>query len=103
MERCNPTCSSKRNSKAFYDDVECYPSKKWYNHAFKSLQFSSRQNFKFKHHFKLPISDYAKVHQQEEPHNSMAVRTLGAICLGLIDNAQGGYKFMSLATGKMIK
>ena len=57
----------------------------------------------YKHHFKLPIGDYAQVHQQEEPHNSMAEQMLGAICLGLINNAQGSYKFMSLATGKMIK
>jgi hypothetical protein len=56
----------------------------------------------FKHHFKLPIGDYAQVHQEEELRNSMAERTLGAICLGPIDNAQGGYKFFSLATGKMI-
>ena len=57
----------------------------------------------FKHHFKFPIRDYEQVHQQEEPRNSMAKRTLGAICLGPINNAQGGYKFMSLETRKMIK
>ena len=33
----------------------------------------------------------------------MAERTLGAICLGPIDNAQGGYKFMSLRSGKLIQ
>ena len=43
----------------------------------------------FKHHFKLPIGDYAQVHQQEEPCNSMAQQMLGEICLGPIDNVQG--------------
>ena len=57
----------------------------------------------YKHHFKMPIGDYAQVHEEEQPRNSMAERTLGAICLGPIDNVQGGYKFMSLRTGKMIK
>jgi len=57
----------------------------------------------YKHHFKLPLGDYAQVHEHEEPRNSMAERTLGAICLGPLDNAQGGYKFMSLRTGALIK
>ena len=57
----------------------------------------------YKHHFKLPIGDYAQVHQQEGSCNSIAERTLGAICLGPINNAQGAYKFMSLVAGKMIK
>ena len=41
-------------------------------------------------HFKLPFGDYAQVHQHEEPCNSDKERTLGAISLGPIDNAQGG-------------
>ncbi len=63
----------------------------------------SGKTLDYKHHFKMPIGDYAQVHEAEEPRNSMAERTLGAICLGPIDNAQGGYKFMSLCTGKLIR
>ena len=44
-----------------------------------------------------------QVHEEEKPRNSMKKRTLGAICLGPMDNAQGGYRFMSLRTGKKIK
>ena len=46
---------------------------------------------------------YAQVHENDQPRNSMEERILGTICLGLIENVQGGYKFMSLHTGKMIQ
>ena len=60
------------------------------------------KSLNYKHHFKMPFGDYAQVHEHEEPRNSTAERTLGAICLGPVDNAQGGYKFFSLRSGNCI-
>ena len=49
------------------------------------------------------FGQYVQTHEYEEPRNSLADRTLGAICLGPTGNRQGTYKFMSLRTGKLIK
>ena len=56
-----------------------------------------------KKHFRLPFGDYVQVHEQEEPRNSNKERTMGAICLGPMDNLQGGCKLMSLRAGKKLK
>jgi len=52
---------------------------------------------------KCEFGQYVQTHEYEEPRNSLADRTLGAICLGPTGNRQGTYKFMSLRTGKLIK
>ena len=54
-------------------------------------------------HFRLPFGDCAQVHQNKEPKNSNKEQTLGAISLGPINDAQGGWKFMSLATSCSLK
>ena len=54
-------------------------------------------------HFELPFGDCAQVHQNEEPQNSNKEQTLGAVSLGPLDNAQGGWKFVSLKTGHFMK
>ena len=53
-------------------------------------------------HCRLAFGDYAQTHEEHNPTNSMNERTIGAICLGPMENFQGGYKFMSLRTGKLI-
>ena len=50
----------------------------------------------------LHIGQYCQVHEEFTPRNSQLPRTQGAICLGPSGNIQGGFKFMSLATGKVL-
>ncbi len=51
---------------------------------------------------KLSFGDYAQVHQGDIITNTMAERTVGALALGPMDNIQGGYRFLNLATWKPI-
>jgi hypothetical protein len=50
----------------------------------------------------LPLGQYCQVHEEFTPRNSQLPRTQGAICLGPSGNLQGGFKFMSLASGKVL-
>ena len=50
----------------------------------------------------LQIGQYCQVHEELTPRNSQLPGTQGAICLGPSGNIQGGFKFMSLASGKVI-
>ena len=51
-------------------------------------------------HCRVEFGAYVQTH--EEHNNSMATRTTGAIALRPTGNAQGGYYFMSLSTGKRL-
>jgi hypothetical protein len=54
----------------------------------------------FKKHLSLQIGQYCQVHDEYTPRNSQVARTKGAISLGPSVNLQGGFKFMSLNSGK---
>jgi hypothetical protein len=54
----------------------------------------------FHRHCQLEFGSYVQVH--EESNHSMATRTVGALALRPTGNAQGGYYFFSLATGRVI-
>ena len=56
----------------------------------------------FKIHLNLLVGQYCQVHEEEAPRNSETARTQGALSLGPSGNIQGGYKFLSLQTGKKI-
>jgi hypothetical protein len=45
---------------------------------------------------------YCQIHEEDQPRNSMAARTQGAISLGPSGNSQGGQKFYTLTTGKVV-
>lgn len=56
-------------------------------------------------HFKyytMPFGTYCQVHEEVTPWNSMVTQTQGAITLGPSGNSQGGHKFLSLTTGKVL-
>ena len=57
-------------------------------------------NVDYAKHCKLEFGTYAQVHEDHD--NSMATRTTGAIALRPTGNAQGGYYFMSLTTGRRL-
>ena len=46
--------------------------------------------------------EYCQVHEEDKPRNIEAARTQGAIFLGPCGNLQGGFYFMSLASGEKI-
>jgi hypothetical protein len=56
-----------------------------------------------KHHCIAPFGSYCKVHEDNDPTNSMKSRGLPAICLGPTGNIQGTYSFLNLSTGLVIK
>jgi hypothetical protein len=54
----------------------------------------------FNRHCQYEFGEYVQTH--EEHDNSMGSRTVGALALRPTGNAQGGYYFFSLSTGKVI-
>jgi hypothetical protein len=50
----------------------------------------------------VPFGSYCQISKEDTPRNSMLARTEGAIALGPSGNAQGGIKFYTLATGKVV-
>ena len=56
----------------------------------------------YKTHCRLPFGAYAQVHEENNLVNSMASRSTGAICFGSLGNIQGGYKFLSITTGRKL-
>jgi hypothetical protein len=45
---------------------------------------------------------YCQIQEEDQPRNSMAARTQGAILLGPSNNAQVGHKFYTLNIGKVV-
>ena len=45
---------------------------------------------------------YCQIHEDDLPRNGMAQQTQGAISLGPSGNSQGGHKFFTLTTGKVV-
>lgn len=60
------------------------------------------ENLDFKKHLSLPFGQYCQVHEEDNPRNSQIARTKGAISMGPSGNLQGGFKFMTLNSGKKI-
>ncbi len=45
---------------------------------------------------------YCQIHEEDKPRNCMVARTQGAILLGPSGNTQGGHKYFTLTTGKVV-
>ena len=57
----------------------------------------------FKAHCRAPFGAYVHAHEENNPSNKIdTARTSGCISLGPCGNLQGGYKFFSLVSGRMI-
>ena len=55
-------------------------------------------------HCRIEVGAYAQVHEETDPTNDTAkYRTTGAIALEANDNLQGGVRFLSLNTGRVIE
>jgi hypothetical protein len=65
----------------------------------KAIVTGEQLNYK---HYKLPFGSYCQVHEETNPRNNIASRTLGAISLIASGNLQGAQLFLSLKTGEVI-
>jgi hypothetical protein len=45
---------------------------------------------------------YCQIHEEDQPRNGMVQQMQGAVLLGPSENAQGGHKFFTLTTGKVV-
>jgi hypothetical protein len=48
------------------------------------------------------FGQYCQIHKEDQPRNGMVARMQGAILLGPSGNTQGGHKFFTLTTGKVV-
>ena len=58
------------------------------------------QQVDYKRHCHFQFGEYMQTH--EEHNNSMNPRTVGAIALHPVGNAQGSFYFLSIATGRVL-
>ena len=58
------------------------------------------QRLDFKRHCRFQFGEYVQTHEQH--NNSMMSRTVGALALRPTGNAQGGFYFLSLSTGRVL-
>ena len=58
------------------------------------------QRLDFKRHCRFQLGEYVQTHEQH--NNSMMSRTVGALALHPTGNAQGGFYFLSLSTGRVL-
>lgn len=78
--------------------VEQFPAKGGVSKTLSPRAIVHDTSLDFAKHCQLEYGEYVQVH--EEHDNTMASQTTGAIALRPTGNAQGGYFFMSLATGR---
>ena len=77
-----------------------FPTKGGLNSNWSPRMIMSGKPLNYKKDLALEVGSYCQVNQSNTPRNSTKARTTGGICLGPTGNEQGGYKFMSLTTGK---
>ena len=79
-----------------------FPSKAGISEHLSPRMIMLGESLDYKLHLQLQFGEYCQVHEEDTPRNSQNPRTKAAICLGPTGNKQGGYKFMSLRSGKKI-
>jgi hypothetical protein len=82
--------------------LNLFPPKGGISDTLSPKTIMSGETLNYKKQLSLQIGQYCQVHEEDTPRNSQAPRTKGAICLGPSGNKQGGFKFMSLNSGKKI-
>ena len=83
--------------------LNSFPTKYGVSHTLSPRMIVTGSQLNFKQHCRMPFAGYAQTHEEHEPLNDVMIpRTQGCICMGPSGNSQGGYKFLSLTTGKKI-
>jgi hypothetical protein len=80
--------------------LNCFPNANGISRSISPRTMVIGQGIDYDKHCRLEFGSYVQTHEQHD--NSMAPRTTGAIALRPTGNAQGGYYFMSLTTGRRI-
>jgi hypothetical protein len=80
--------------------LNCFPSASGVSTNVSPRTIVTGQSIDYAKHCRLEFGSYVQTHEQHD--NSMAPRTTGAVALRPTGNAQGGYYFMSLTTGRRI-
>jgi hypothetical protein len=81
--------------------LNLFPVKGSVSACFSPKQIMSGESAMYKF-CAMGFGQYCQIHEESQPWNSLAVKTQGAISLGMSENVQGGHKFLSLATGKIV-
>ena len=81
--------------------LNLFPAKGGVSAHYSPKTIMSGQTTTYKQ-YSLPFGTYCQVHEEDEPRNSLAARTQGAISVGPSTNRQGGQLFYSLTTGRVI-
>jgi hypothetical protein len=80
--------------------LNVYPPKDGVSRKINPRELITGVKIDYNKHVRAAYGDYVQVH--EEHNNSMATRTTGAIATKPTGNAQGGFWFYSLTTGRML-
>jgi hypothetical protein len=80
--------------------LNIYPPKDGVSREINPRELITGVKIDFNKHIRAAFGDYVQVH--EEHNNSMTTRTTGAIATKPTGNAQGGFWFYSLTTGRML-
>jgi hypothetical protein len=79
-----------------------FPAKNGVSDVMSPLTIMTGQPSPDYHDLKIEFGTYAQVYEPNDPTNTNRTRTTGAIALSPVGNAQAGYYFMSLVTGKRL-
>ena len=79
-----------------------FPTKAGISNTLSPRAILTGESLDYSKHLSLQLGQYCQVHEEDTPRNGQAARTKGAICMGTCGNQQGGYKFLSLRSGKKI-
>jgi hypothetical protein len=77
-----------------------FPTKAGFSNHWSPRMIMAGKPLNYKKDLALEFGAYCQVHAHHTPRNSMKACTEGGICLGPIGNEQGGFKFMSLQSGR---
>ena len=80
--------------------LNCFPPENGISDTLSPRAIVTGSSITFHDHCQLEFGTYAQVHEDHD--NTMATRTVGAIALRPTGNAQGGYLFYSLDTGRVL-
>ncbi len=78
--------------------MNAFPHKNGISASLSPRTIVTGRHVDFKTHCRIEYGQYVQTH--EKHNNTMDTRTVGALALRPTDNAQGGYDFYSLVTGK---
>lgn len=81
--------------------LNLFPVKGSISARFSPKQMMSGENTIYKN-CSMGFGRYCQIHEDSIRRNSLAARTQGALSLGPSGNAQGGHKFYTLSTGKVV-